>query len=62
MAARGSKANPLTPEPFGIYAWMMVISMMAMGSSIYLICTELNVYYDWNSDQLWEVCMWIFNL
>ena len=61
MAARGSKANPLTPEPFGVYAWMMVISMMAMGGSIYLICKELGEHYEWSSDQLWDVCTWLIN-
>lgn len=62
MAVRGNKANPLHPEPFGVYAWMLLLSMIAMGGSIYLICKELIAYYGWNSDQLWEVCVWLFNL
>ena len=62
MAVRGTKANPLTPEPFGVYAWLMVVSMIAMGASIFLICKELHEYYGWNDDQLWKLSIWWMEL
>jgi hypothetical protein len=61
MAVRGTKSNPLSPEPFGVYAWMMVITMCAMGITIFMICKELNEFYNWNSDELWSVCQWMFH-
>jgi hypothetical protein len=56
-----NKGNSLTPEPFGVYAWLMVIAITAMSVSILLICKELNEFYKYDADQLWEISLWLFN-